>query len=170
MKGATTVTSLDIMQGSASQEGKFIFDEISTGQLQEDGPEVIPEMEAAEAEMTGKADQEALSADTQDPALDQMIAAEKAATKADAVMTAVSVVETAAIVPIAELTGTTDGQDLAPLVGIAAVAPLAEPMRSRTNRTSRRTTPRPRSTTTTNPAPLSATIEIIYAKTLTSPY
>lgn len=171
MKGATTVTSLDIMQGSASQEGKFIFVEISIGQLQEDGPEVIPEMEVAEAETTGKADQEALSADIQDPALDQMIAAEKAATMADVVMTAVSVVETAAIVPtIAELTETTDGQDLAPLVGIAAVAPLAEPTRSQTNRTSRRTTPRPKSTTTTNPAPLSATIEIIYAKTLTNPY
>jgi len=127
-------------------------------------------MEAAEAEMTGEADLEALNADTQDPDLDQMIAAEKAATMADVAMIAVNVVETAAIVQIAELTGTTDVQDLALLVGIAAVAPLAEQTRSQTNRTLRRTTPRPRSTTITNPAPLSATIEVIYAKTLTSIY
>lgn len=170
MKGVTTVTSLDIMQGSASQEGKFLFDEFSIGQLQGDGLEAIPEMEAAEVEMTGEADQEALSADTQDPALDQMTAAEKAAMMADVAMTAVIVVETAAIVPIAELTGTTESQDLAPLVGIAAVAPLAEQVRSRTNRTSRRTTLRPRNTTITKQAPLSATIEVIYAKTLTSLY
>jgi hypothetical protein len=119
-------------------------------------------MEAAEAEMTGEADQEALDADTQDPALDQMIAAEKAATMADVVMNAESV-------PIAE-TETKDAQDLPLLVGTAALAPLAEITRSLANRTSRRTTPRLRSTTTTNPAPLSTTIEVIYAKTLTSPY
>jgi hypothetical protein len=127
-------------------------------------------MEAAEAEMTGEADQEALNADTQDPDLDQMIAAEKAATMADVAMIAANVVETAAIVQIVELTETTDAQDLALLVGIAAVVPLAEQTRSQTNRTLRRTTPRPRSTTITNPAPLSATIEVIYAKTLTSIY
>jgi len=126
-------------------------------------------MEAAEAEMTGEADQEALDADTQDPALDQMIAAEKAATMADVVMNADSVEETVEIVPIAE-TETKDAQDLPLLVGTAALAPLAEITRSLANRTSRRTTPRLRSTTTTNPAPLSTTIEVIYAKTLTSPY
>jgi hypothetical protein len=126
-------------------------------------------MEAAEAEMTGEADQEALDADTQDPALDQMIAAEKAATKADVVMNAETVEETVEIVPIAE-TETKDAQDLPLLVGTAALAPLAEITRSLANRTSRRTTPRLRSTTTTNPAPLSTTIEVIYAKTLTSPY
>ena len=126
-------------------------------------------MEAAEAEMTGEADQEALDADTQDPALDQMIAAEKAATMADVVMNAESVEETVEIVPIAE-TETKDAQDLPLLVGTAALAPLAEITRSLANRTSRRTTPRLRSTTTTNPAPLSTTIEVIYAKNLTSPY
>lgn len=126
-------------------------------------------MEAAEAEMTGEADQEALDADTQDPALDQMIAAEKAATMADVVMTAETVEETVEIVPIAE-TETKDAQDLPLLVGTAALAPLAEITRSLANRTSRRTIPRLRSTTTTNPAPLSTTIEVIYAKTLTSLY
>lgn len=139
------------------------------GQLQEDGLVVTPEMEAAEAEMTGEADQEALDEDTQDPALDQMIAAEKAATMADVVMTAETVEETVEIVRIAE-TETTDAQDLPLLVGTAAVVPLAETTRSLANSTSRRTTPRPRSTTTTNPALLSTTIEVIYAKTLTSPY
>lgn len=120
--------------------------------------------------MTGEADQEALDADTQDPALDQMIAAEKAATMADVVMNAETVEETVEIVPIAE-TETKDAQDLPLLVGTAALAPLAEITRSLANRTSRRTTPRLRSTTTTtNPAPLSTTIEVIYAKTLTSPY
>ena len=117
----------------------------------------------------GEADQEALDADTQDPALDQMIAAEKAATMADVVMNAETVEETVEIVPIAE-TETKDAQDLPLLVGTAALAPLAEITRSLANRTSRRTTPRLRSTTTTNPAPLSTTIEVIYAKTLTSPY
>ena len=111
-------------------------------------------MEAAEAEMTGEADQEALDEDTQDPALDQMIAAEKAATMADVVMTAETVEETVEIVRIAE-TETTDAQDLPLLVGTAAVVPLAETTRSLANSTSRRTTPRPRSTTTTNPALLS---------------
>ncbi len=120
-------------------------------------------MEAAEAEMTGEADQEALDADTQDPDLDQMIAAEKAATMADVEMTAETVEETVETVPIAE-TGTTDAQDLPLLVETAAVVPLAETTRSLTNNTSPRATPRPRSTTTTNPALLSTTIEVIYAK------
>lgn len=108
--------------------------------------------------MTGEADPEALDADTPGRAPDQMIDAEKAATTADVVMTAVSVGETAVIVPIAELTETTDGQDRAPLVGIAAAARLVGTTEKETRDTSRATTPRPRSTTTTSPAQC-ATIE-----------
>jgi len=123
---------------------------------EEDVLEVIPEMEAAG--MTGEADREALDADTQGPALDQMIAAETVVTMTDAEMTAEIVEETEEIVPTAE-TETTDAQDLPRLVGIEAVAHLVETTRSLANHISLPTTPRPRSTTTTNPALLFATID-----------
>jgi len=138
----------------------FIFLNFA-GQLQEDVLEVIPEMKAAG--MTGEADQEALDADTQDPALDQMIAEETVASMADAVMTAEIVVGTEEIVPIAE-TEITDAQDLPRLVGIEAAAHFVETTRSLTNHISLRTTPRPRSTTTINLALLFATIDLLSLK------